>query len=95
MGYYMAKCKNVERNSSPKRTSAGRGSNGVSASVYLDTNAQDVVGVELWLRNFLDRGPRLRVSTIGNGCNVNRSGYTLFDGTIEEFVKLLGGRTAC
>ena len=89
MGYYTAKCKNIERNSNPKRTSAGRGSNGVSASVYLDTNSQDVVGIELWLRDFIGKGPRLQVSTIGNGYNVSRSGHTLFDGTIEEFVELL------
>ena len=90
MGYYVAKCKNIERNSNPKRTSAGRGSNGVTASVYLDTNAQDVVGIELWLRDFKGE-PRLQVSAIGNGYNVRRSGEMLFDGTIEEFVELIGG----
>lgn len=88
MGYYMAGCKNQQRNSNTKRTSAGKGSLGVSAFVELDTNAKDVVGIEMWLREYKG-GPRLQVSAIGNGYNVSRSGETLFDGTIEEFVKLL------
>lgn len=87
MGYYMAGCKNQQRNSDTKRTSAGKGTLGVSAFVELDTNAQDIVGVELWLRDF--DGPKLQVSAIGNGYNVSRSGELLFDGTIEEFVRAL------
>jgi len=87
MGYYMAGCKNQQRNSNTKRTSAGKGSLGVSAFVELDTNAQDIVGIEMWLRDF--NGPRLQVSVIGNGYNVRRSGEMLFDGSIEEFVELL------
>ena len=88
MGYYMAGCKNQQRNSNTKRTSAGNGSLGVSAFVELDTNAKDIVGVEMWLREH--KGvPMLQVSAIGNGYNVNRSGEMLFDGTIEEFVELL------
>lgn len=87
MGYYRADCKNIQRNSARKETSAGKGTLGVSASVYLDTNAQDVVGIEMWLRDF--DGPKLQVSAVGNGYNVNRSGELLFDGSIEEFVELL------
>ena len=90
MGYYKADCKNIERNSARKTTSAGKGTNGVSARVYLDTNAVDNVGVELWLRDFLGNGPRLQVSVVGNGYNVRRDGGTLFDGTIEEFIEILG-----
>ena len=85
MGYYRADCKNQQRDSARKMTSAGRGTLGVSASVYLDTQAQDIVGVELWLRDFGGK-PRLQVCAIGNGCNVSRSGPMLFDGSIGEFV---------
>ena len=46
MAYYTATCKNVQRDSAAKRTSAGKGSLGVSASVYNDTCAQDIVGIE-------------------------------------------------
>lgn len=87
MGYYIAGCKNQQRNNSTKRTSAGKGSLGVSAFVELDTNAKDVVGIELWLRD-LNGEPKLQVEAIGNGYNVNRSGKMLFDGSIEEFVDL-------
>lgn len=90
MGYYRADCKNIQRNSARKETSAGKGTLGVTSSVYLDTNAQDVVGVEMWLRHYKD-GPRLQVSAIGNGYNVSRSGELLFDGTIEEFVEVVKG----
>ena len=91
MGYYIARCKNIARDGNPKRTSAGRGTLGVSAAVELDTNAQDIVGIDMWWREY--RGePMLQVQAIGNGYNVNRSGETLFDGTIDEFVcKLKGG----
>ena len=88
MAYYNAKCKNLARDSEPKRTSAGHGTLGVSSSVYLDTNAQEFVGIEMWLRGFKGE-PRLQVSAIGNGYDVSRSGPTLFDGTIEEFIELL------
>lgn len=86
MAYYTAECKNVERNSNPKRTSAGRGTIGVSTKIYLDTAAQDVVGIELWLRECMGE-TKLQVSEIGNGYNTNRSGKMLFDGSIEEFIE--------
>lgn len=88
MGYYRARCKNEQRNSAPKETSAGRGTLGVSASVYLDTNAQSIVGVEMWLRDF-NGSPKLQISAVGNGYDTRRSGDMLFDGTVEEFVDLL------
>lgn len=93
MGYYRADCKNVQRGSARKETSAGKGTLGVSASTYLDTNAQDVVGIELWLRDYKGE-PLLQVSALGNGYNVSRHGEMLFDGSIEEFVGLLKRRTA-
>lgn len=87
MAYFTATCKNEQRDSAAKRTSAGKGSLGVSASVYTDTCAQDIVGIELWLRDCKGE-TQLRVSAIGNGYNVNRSGALLFDGSIEEFASL-------
>ena len=92
MGYYRADCKNQQRNSARKETSAGKGTLGVSASAYLDTNAQDIVGIELWLRDFKGE-PKLQVSAIGNGYNVSRSGEMLFDGSIDELVALLKERS--
>ena len=86
--YYTASIKNQARDSATKRTSAGRGSLGVSASAYLDTQAEPIVGVEMWLRDFSGE-PKLQVSAIGNGHDVCRSGPMLFDGSIEEFVELL------
>jgi len=87
MGYYTADCKNLERNSARKRTSAGRGTLGVSSRVYLDTQAMDIVGIDMWLRDF--RGePMLQVSSVDNG-RIGKGGEMLFDGSIEEFVELL------
>ena len=67
--------------------SAGKHTLGVEASVYLDTNAREVVGVEMWLRD-VGGEPMLQVHTIGNGHNMSRTGEWLFDGTTEEFVGL-------
>ena len=88
MAYYTARIKNLQNMSKPKRTSAGRGTIGVNAEVYLDTHSISTVGIEMWLRD-VDGEPKLQVSTIGNGYDVNRNGEMLFDGTIEEFVELL------
>ena len=91
MAYYTATCKNVQRDSATKRTSAGKGSLGVSASVYNDTCAQDIVGIELWLRDYKGE-TRLEVRALGNGYNVNRNGVLLFDGSIEEFASMFDRR---
>ena len=86
MAYYRASVKNEQRDSARKETSAGKGTLGVSANVYLDTIAQPVIGIEMWLRDF--DGPRLQVNAIGNGYDVSRSGEMLFDGTIEDFIEV-------
>ena len=88
--HYKAIVKNEETNGNPKSVSAGRNTLGVSAKVVADTNSHPYVGVEMWLRTTRNGKDMLQVNAIGNGYNVSKSGPQLFEGTIDEFVKLFG-----
>ena len=44
----------------------------------------------MWLRTTRNGEDMLQVNAIGDGYNVNKGGPQLFEGTINEFVKLFG-----